>query len=166
MVVARAATLEYTRPVPIGVSTGHPAITAGTIGARVTNGTRVFALSTNHVIADSNDASIGDGVIQPGAYDGGTDPADRIGTLFAFEPIKFDGSNNTMDAAIALSSTAQLGNATLPAGYGTPSATPAAATVGLAVLGPRALLVSRRLSGLKGRPPRGSALTTKGAGRT
>ena len=38
------------RPAPIGVSTGHPAITAGTIGARVKDATRnVYALSNNHV---------------------------------------------------------------------------------------------------------------------
>ena len=32
-------TVRFARPVPIGVSTGHPAITAGTIGCRVTDGT-------------------------------------------------------------------------------------------------------------------------------
>ena len=39
----------FARPVPIGVSTGHPDITAGTIGARVTDGTNVHAISNNHV---------------------------------------------------------------------------------------------------------------------
>ncbi len=33
----------FPRPVPIGVSTGHPDITAGTIGARVTDGSQIFA---------------------------------------------------------------------------------------------------------------------------
>ena len=46
----------------IGTSTGHPNITVGTIGARVTNGTDVYALSNNHVYADENRASIGDNV--------------------------------------------------------------------------------------------------------
>ena len=60
------------RPVPIGVSTGHLNVTAGTIGARVIDETRnVFALSNNHVYADGNDASKGDFVIQPGTLDGG-----------------------------------------------------------------------------------------------
>jgi hypothetical protein len=45
---------RHPRPVPIGVSTGHPAITAGTIGARVTDGTNVWALSNNHLYADEN----------------------------------------------------------------------------------------------------------------
>ena len=35
------------RPACIGISTGHPDITAGTIGARVTDGTDVYALSPN-----------------------------------------------------------------------------------------------------------------------
>ena len=113
-------TARFDRPVPIGVSTGHPAITAGTIGARVTDGTNVYALSNNHVYADENTASVGDAVIQPGRFDGGSSPADDIGTLHAFEPIKFDGSNNVIDAAIALSSTADLGKATPSNGYGTP----------------------------------------------
>jgi len=41
-------------PVPTGVSVGHPAITAGTIAARVQKGTEVFILSNNHVLANVN----------------------------------------------------------------------------------------------------------------
>jgi len=111
------------RPAPIGVSTGHPNITAGTIGARVTDGTNVYALSNNHVYADENKANIGDNVLQPGPFDGGTNPADVIGTLYDFEPIAFDGSGNQIDAAIAISSTALLDNATLSDGYGMPDST-------------------------------------------
>ncbi len=119
------------RPVPIGVSTGHPDITAGTIGARVIDiDGNVYALSNNHVYANSNEASIGDSALQPGTYDGGVDPQDKIGELYDFEPIKFDGSNNIMDAAIAKSSTDNLSNATLPDGYGVPSADLASAYVG------------------------------------
>jgi len=82
-------TARFPRPVPIGVSTGHPDITACTIGARLTDGTNVFALSNNHCYADENRASIGDPAIQPGTYDGGASPADDIGTLADFEPIIF-----------------------------------------------------------------------------
>ena len=121
---ALTTTDRWPRPVPIGVSTGHPAITAGTIGARVTDGTNVYALSNNHVYADENQAAIGDGVIQPGAYDGGSDPADRIGTLSDFQAIVFSTSaSNTIDAAIALSSGSALGNRTPSDGYGTPKST-------------------------------------------
>ena len=116
-------TARQERPVPIGVSTGHPDITAGTIGARVTDGNHVYALSNNHVYANSNEATIGDSALQPGPYDGGTDPADSIGTLYDFVPIKFDGSNNIMDAAIARCSTGSLGYATLSYGYGAPGST-------------------------------------------
>ena len=127
-------TAKCDRPVPIGVSSGHPSITAGTIGMRVTDGTDVYALSNNHVYAATNSATIGDKVLQPGTIDGGTDPADAIGTLDDFEPILFDGSDNIMDAAIALSSTANLGNSTPNNGYGVPSSATQVATVGLRVI--------------------------------
>jgi hypothetical protein len=134
VVTARTApTDRFPRPVPIGVSSGHPDITAGTLGARVTDGTSVFALSNNHVFAASNAASIGDGIIQPGSLDGGSDPADRIGTLADFQTITFDGSPNTIDAAIALSSPANVGVATPEDGYGAPSPVTAAAYVGQGV---------------------------------
>ena len=60
---ARGDTTSKHRPAPIGVSTGHPDITAGTIGCRVTDGENVYALSNNHVYANSNAASIGDNVL-------------------------------------------------------------------------------------------------------
>jgi hypothetical protein len=132
------------RPVPIGVSVGHPQVTAGTIGARVKNGSgAVFALSNNHVLANSNNASVGDAALQPGTYDGGTDPADRIGTLAAFKAISFNASActggasdpdcNTIDAAIASTTTSNLGVSTLSGGYGTPSASNVGPSVGQAV---------------------------------
>jgi hypothetical protein len=111
------------RPAPLGFSVGHPSITAGTIGARVVNPSlQVFILSNNHVLAASNNASVGDPILQPGPFDGGT-AADQIGTLHAIKPIDFTGRDNTIDAAIALSSAAVLSNATpADAGYGLPSA--------------------------------------------
>ena len=126
--VARCHQGRCPRPVPIGVSTGHPNITAGTIGCRVTDGTNVYALSNNHVYADENRAHIGDNALQPGPYDGGINPGDAIGTLAAYEPIKCCISSsscpdNYFDAAIALSSTGNLGNSTLSDGYGTPRST-------------------------------------------
>src|SRR3989449_1180431 len=94
------------RPAPMGFSVGHPAITAGTIGARVRDALgRVYILSNNHVLANSNDANIGDPQYQPGPFDGGT-AADQIATLTDFQTITFTSSaNNTMDAGIALTST-------------------------------------------------------------
>lgn len=125
------------RPVPIGVSTGHPNITAGTISCRVKKGSNVYAMSNNHVYADENRASIGDNVLQPGPYDGGINPADAIGKLSDFQFISFCTSScpdNTIDAAIALSSTANLGNSTLPDGYGTPKSTTVTPQVNMAVM--------------------------------
>jgi hypothetical protein len=106
------------RPVPIGISTGHPDITAGTLGARVTDGTNVFALSNNHVYAKSNNANLGDSALQPGPFDGGKNPADKIGELFDFEPINMSGTDNLMDAAIVITSTDDIGTSTPADGYG------------------------------------------------
>ena len=125
-------TAKQPRPVPIGVSTGHPAITAGTIAARVKDALgNVYALSNNHVYAASNDAELDDNVLQPGMFDGGEDPTDAIGILDSFVPIDFSGGANTVDAAIAMSSRAMLHNST-PSddGYGIPSSTTVAAFVG------------------------------------
>jgi hypothetical protein len=124
-------------PVPIGVSIGHPAITAGTIGARVTDGSQVYALSNNHVLANSNLASVGDAALQPGPFDGGSAASgDAIGTLADFEPIVFCDFliilplctvPNAFDAAIALSTPGELGVSTplgafgSAVGYGTPN---------------------------------------------
>ncbi|UCC72916.1 MAG: hypothetical protein JSV86_21650 [Gemmatimonadota bacterium] len=118
-------TARFPRPVPTGVSTGHPNITAGTIGARVRDAVgNVYALSNNHVYADQNRADFDDPVLQPGPYDGGQYPADQIGVLEDFYWIDFSFSGyNTMDAAIAGSSEAELGNATPVDGYGTPGST-------------------------------------------
>jgi PKD repeat protein len=119
------------RPAPNGFSVGHPDITAGTIGARVTDGSNVYILSNNHVIANSNAANVGDPILQPGPYDGGTS-ADQIGTLSDYEPISFSG-NNTMDAAIAVVNSADLTGATPSYAYGAPGTSVASPSVGLAV---------------------------------
>jgi hypothetical protein len=123
------------RPSPIGVSVGHPAITAGTIGARVVdNQNNVFILSNNHVLANSNDAEIGDSTLQPGTHDGGSDPADAIGTLYDYQEIFFgSGSSNQMDAAIAIVPDSDLLGSTLPGGYGAPSGQVVSASVGQSV---------------------------------
>src|SRR5712671_2635817 len=112
------------RPAPMGFSVGHPAITAGTIGARVRDALgRVYILSNNHVLANSNGASIGDPEYQPGPFDGGT-AADQIATLSDFQVINFTGGSNTIDAAIALTGSDVFDNA-VPSddGYGMPNST-------------------------------------------
>lgn len=77
---------------PAGVSLGHYKITAGTLGVMVTDkrtGARLI-LSNNHVLANSNDAQIGDPIIQPGPTDGGINPADVIATLERYIPLRYD----------------------------------------------------------------------------
>jgi len=76
------------RPARPGVSIGHYNITAGTFGCLVKRGAEVFILSNNHVLADINKAKLGDAILQPGKYDGGTE-ADKIAELVEFVPIEF-----------------------------------------------------------------------------
>lgn len=76
---------------------------------------------------------MGDDVIQPGTFHGGSAPDDVIGKLANFVPILFDGSPNTIDAAIASTTTALLGNATPSDGYGTPQSGTVAASINMKV---------------------------------
>jgi hypothetical protein len=115
----------FPRPVPIGVSTGNAtSISAGTISCRVKDAAGVYALSNNHVYALENSAPLGSEVLQPGRYDGGIPGTDHLGYLTQFVPIVFSTSaSNTVDAAIATTTTSLLGQATPADGYGTPSST-------------------------------------------
>ncbi len=127
-------TAIFPQPVPIGVSTGNIGeCSAGTISARVKDGAgRFYALSNNHVYALENNAPRGSEVLQPGLYDTGCafKGNNVIGTLYDFVPISFNSGTNTVDAAIASSSTAQLGKATPAGGYGVPNHITAAAYLG------------------------------------
>jgi len=100
------------RPVKGGYSVGHFQITAGTIGTCCYDAEpfpgipqRYYILSNNHVLANSNNARIGDPIVQPGPVDGGTVPNDAVARLSRFVPIRFiQGGNapcNLVDAAIA-----------------------------------------------------------------
>jgi hypothetical protein len=129
---------NFPRPVPIGVSTGHTGVTAGTLGARVTDGDKVFALSNNHVYANNNEARPGDPLLQPGVADGGRNPTDVVATLHDFQEIAFCSNRfqcplNQIDAAIALTSTDDVGFATPDDGYGSPRDTPVEAMLGAKV---------------------------------
>jgi len=92
------------RPCPAGVSIGHYSITAGTLGLPVKKNNEIMILSNNHVLAamdslQNNRAQKGDSIIQPGAYDGGTE-LDKIGELSQW--IKYNEQDyNTVDCALA-----------------------------------------------------------------
>jgi hypothetical protein len=79
------------RPAPGGVSIGHVNVTAGTFSCLVRRDGAIYILSNSHVIANSGDAMKGDAIVQPGIYDGGQNPEDRIGSLADFVPITFSG---------------------------------------------------------------------------
>ena len=107
---ALQARTDRWRPAPGGVSIGHYKITAGTLGAVVRDrpsGTRLI-LSNNHVLANSNDAAQGDPILQPGPYDGGSQPNDVIAHLERFCPIEFTSQPGICGLA---KSYAALGNA-------------------------------------------------------
>jgi endonuclease G len=77
-----------------GVSCGNPRITAGTIGAIVFDrGTcQPMILSNWHVLAGSSTAAVGENILQPGQFDGGTQP---VATLTRMQ------LDSRMDAAVA-----------------------------------------------------------------
>jgi hypothetical protein len=124
------------RPVPIGVSTGHIDVTAGTLGCRVSQGCHKYALSNAHVYANENDGVVGDPVLQPGTFDGGTNPADVIGTLYDSVPIVMGTSTtvrNKVDAAIVATDASKVAMVTRSNGYGQPQTTTVNPQVGLLV---------------------------------
>ncbi len=77
--------------IPAGVSIGHYMVTAGTLGAVVfdRNTGEPLLLSNNHVLANSNDAVIGDAILQPGPTDHGVRPDDIVAKLHRFEKLRF-----------------------------------------------------------------------------
>jgi hypothetical protein len=100
------------RPAMGGLSVGHYKITAGTIATSVYDANfypgkpnHYYILSNNHVLANSNDAKIGDPILQPGPHDGGRNPDDIIARLSRYVPIKYKTATtaplNYVDAAIA-----------------------------------------------------------------
>ena len=156
-IVAQSHSL--TRPAAIGTSTGSDRLivyrgllycTVGTLGARVSNGSSVYALSNAHVYAlegSKTNGTVqkgvnGDPSLQPGRVDM-TDqacgsPHERdtavIGRLWDYRPIVFSRTaNNEIDAAIAKTTVDQVGTDTPADGYGGPSSTPVAASIGLEV---------------------------------
>ena len=93
---------DKNRPAPGGVSISNcNEDAAGTLGCWVHSNRRPCILSNNHVMAMSNDGSIGDPIAQPGRLDGGVCPDDSIAELLRWVKINFSGGSNEVDAAIA-----------------------------------------------------------------
>jgi hypothetical protein len=91
---------RYRPTIPSGVSVGHYKVTAGTLGTIVKDRTtsELFILSNNHVLANCNDAVPGDAILQPGAIDGGQNPADIVAKLERFVKLAYIGDPMTPPA--------------------------------------------------------------------
>lgn len=112
----QSRTDKWFRPVPCGVSCGHADITAGTLGCLVERGGQLFILSNNHVLANSNQAQIGDAILQPGPVDGGT-LDDRIAILEDFVPINFNPGSPDCPIARGIERLLNVGARLLGSGY-------------------------------------------------
>ena len=152
---------KWTRPVPIGVSTGnYQDVSAGTIACRVVDAANnVYALSNTHVFAPRNisgSSEVGDIVTQPGLYDAPGNAYNSgldLGRVSAYKPI--NGSifaTNDIDAAIALTDSNKLGTSTPTSlgGYGVPNKTTKAAALNMAVqkFGRTTLLTKGTITGI------------------
>ncbi len=90
------------RPLRMGLSVGHVAVTAGTIGGfvRRRQDGAIAILSNNHVLTNENQAELGDDILQPGVYDDGTAPEDGVAQLADVVAVNAQGAN-AVDAAVA-----------------------------------------------------------------
>ncbi|MEN8182273.1 MAG: hypothetical protein ABFS46_07020 [Myxococcota bacterium] len=133
---------EQLRPLPLGTSGGNELDASrtfccgGTLGALVRDADGIdYVLSNNHVLARTNAASPGEGVIQPGLIDVlcRPDPGLRVAALSRFVPILFNGTANRVDAAIAatVSGAVDSSGAILDIGIPAPEIVPPA--LGMAV---------------------------------
>jgi intein/homing endonuclease len=99
------ARTERVRPIIGGISCGNYKITAGTLGLIVRDKTtkKPLILSNNHVLTqviNGIEGEIGDPILQPGSYDGGTEN-DIVAKLLRFVTIKLPPETNLVDAAVA-----------------------------------------------------------------
>ncbi|GGW96214.1 hypothetical protein GCM10010297_17610 [Streptomyces malachitofuscus] len=128
----------HRRPAPGGISvhrtpTSQPV--SGTLGCLVTGRSdprdkRTLILGCNHVLANSNNAELGDVIIQPGGRDGGSAPQDLIAVLERFVELKFDGSINSVDGATAWAAPAEVSPNILMTGVLGPVEVPIDSTTG------------------------------------
>lgn len=102
---------ERMRPAQPGLSIGHYRVTAGTLGAVVYDqkSGEPLILSNNHVLANSCNgrnrrASLGDPILQPGSYDGGSLANDQIGTLERYIPLGFTALQSERAIAASIQS--------------------------------------------------------------
>ncbi|MGA7239574.1 MAG: hypothetical protein WBY44_28085 [Bryobacteraceae bacterium] len=109
-------------------------LTASTIGAIVQKGGKMFILSNNHALANSNAAPAGTPIFHPGLLDQPDLTTDQIAILTSFVTITAD-ANNVVDCAIAeLLDSVPFSSEILPDVGRLSSATPVAAAEGMTVV--------------------------------
>ncbi|NES81299.1 MAG: hypothetical protein F6K10_07745 [Moorea sp. SIO2B7] len=108
------------RPLSIGISISHFDTLAqtGTLGCfvRKRGETDLCILSNNHILANENEASIGDVIVQPSIEYEGHPENDCIAYLEHFIPLEKDCSN-VIDAAIARLDNANVNNFCILKGF-------------------------------------------------
>ena len=102
---------------------------SGTLGALISDGSALYILSNNHVLARSGQATAGEDVSQPGMIDNGCRPGTIVADLEVAAPL---GSSN-VDAAIATLRTGAMDPRGRIMDIGVPGSAVAAPAVGLAV---------------------------------
>ena len=102
---------------------------SGTLGSLVTFGGQKYILSNNHVLARSDQASVGDDISQPGMIDANCQVTTIVADFSAAPPL---GSSN-VDAAVALLRPGLMDDTGEIEDIGVPSSTTATATVGMGV---------------------------------
>jgi len=109
---ADAALVAPRRPIAGGASLAHWDFPIGTaaIGVQDMLSGWPCILSCNHVLARMNQGRIGDAALQPAPDDGGWYPGEAQGALLRFVPVRFDGTPNQVDAAIAACWPGQVSN--------------------------------------------------------
>jgi len=142
--------VEQKRPIKLGTSGSNiedrnsSYCCSGTLGSLVKNALGAqLILTNNHVGALVNKGVVGQpgvpgqGIIQPGLIDQSPvcyqDKNDVVANLSAFVPIKFGGSSNLVDAAVAQVVAGKVDSTGAILDIGTISATPRAPAVGLKV---------------------------------
>lgn len=107
---------------------------SGTLGAIVTDGVRNYWLSNWHVFVRTT-GTVGTSILSPGRADAGCGYPPVVGNVSRFVPVRFDGSTNTVDCAIARIAPGITVSAIEAAGPNSfkPAAQTCLASIGLAV---------------------------------
>jgi hypothetical protein len=87
----RQSTQTRFRPLEAGTSSTHFESTACTLNGlwKEKSTGKILIASNNHCFGRENTAKIGDPILQPSPYDGGSLPEDQVGEFYKFVEIKF-----------------------------------------------------------------------------